>query len=155
MARPSKLTPAVHAAIVGHVKNGIPRPAAFAAAGVSPSTGSEWIRRGEGRDDRPEDEAFAVFATDIGVAEGEYQTRLLGVVHAAADAGDARHARWLLERRFPQHWGPHQVIQTEGESEPPLTLLRMAEMLGVWRNAREPCRVAGCASRAVIPHAYN
>jgi len=67
----------------------------------------------------------------------------------------ARHARWLLERRFPQHWGPHQVIQTEGESEPPLTLLRMAEMLGVWRNAREPCRVAGCASRAVIPHAYN
>ncbi|MDA2954111.1 MAG: hypothetical protein O2976_05805 [Actinomycetota bacterium] len=61
MARPSKLTPAVHAAIVGHVKNGLPRPAAFAAAGVSPSTGSEWIRRGEGRDDRPEDAAFTAF----------------------------------------------------------------------------------------------
>ena len=49
----------------------------------------------------------------------------------------ARHARCLLERRFPQHWGPRQVIQTEGESEPPLTLLRLADLLDIEEDQRE------------------
>lgn len=122
MARPTKLTDPVHKAVVGSVRAGLPRSAAFAAAGIHPDTGSEWIRRGTGRDDRPATDLYAAFARDIEAAEAEYQAELLGVIHTAVAAGDAKEARWLLERRFPQHWGREQPAAKSARDQHPLLI---------------------------------
>src|SRR5450631_1640342 len=74
---------------------GLPPTAAGELFGVGAHTVREWLRRGEGRDDRPNDEIFATFATRIRRAEAMRMTLLMNRVEIAGDNDDWRAAAWM------------------------------------------------------------
>ena len=108
--RPSKLTPQVQAAIVASIANGATRQAAADLAGIGAATVREWIARGEGRDpDRPATPELEDFAAEVRRAEASLEIRC---VETILESDNWRAAAWLLERRFPDRWGPsarHEV----------------------------------------------
>lgn len=104
----------MHAALLERVRDGLPITAAAESCGVSPATVREWLRRGEGRDDRPAQEPYATFATEVRAAEADLEREALECVQAAADRGTWRAAAWFLERRFPERWGRRRVVQAGG-----------------------------------------
>ena len=105
MPRRTSLTPAVSKALCDAMRTGLCLSHAAALVGVSPATVREWIRRGEGTDDRPEAEPYATFATATGKARAEGDVAMVAVINSAAEDGQWRAAAWLLERRNPQQWG--------------------------------------------------
>jgi hypothetical protein len=105
MSRTTVLTEPLMNKIVKAVKEfGMPPTAAGELFGVSAHTVREWLRRGEDRDDRPNDEIFATFATRIRRAEAMRMTLLMNRVEIAGDNGDWRAAAWMLGRRWPEQW---------------------------------------------------
>ena len=108
--RPCKLTPSIQAAIVASIANGATRQAAADLAGIGAATVREWIARGEGRDpDRPATPELEDFAAEVRRAEASLEIRCVETILAS---DNWRAAAWLLERRFPDRWGPsarHEV----------------------------------------------
>ncbi len=112
VGRKTLFTEWVADAIVGMVERGIPPVKAGLALGISADTMREWLRRGEDRDDRPTDEAFAAFAVRIHFAEQVYMDGLVSAVrHEANLEGGWRAAAWLLEHRWPELWGKRKHAQ--------------------------------------------
>jgi transposase-like protein len=99
MARKTKLTPEVHQRIVQYVRAGNFRITAAAAAGISPVTLRDWLRRGA-RGEAP----FDSFREDVDAAEAQAEARLVTLVAKAAEH-DWRAAAWHLERRVHKRWG--------------------------------------------------
>jgi hypothetical protein len=72
MARPTKLTPEVQAAIVEAIRAGSFDWVAAQAAGIDPATFREWMGRGDGRDpDRPATPQYAAFAAEVRQARAQ------------------------------------------------------------------------------------
>ncbi len=93
-------TAAIGDAIVSGAERGVPLEVSARAVGVSSGAVREWLRRGEGRDDRPVTEEFATFAQCYRKAEEAFVTKAIaGIESAGADSWQA--LAWLLERRFP------------------------------------------------------
>ncbi len=112
VGRKTLLTEWVADTIVAMVERGIPPVKAGLALGISANTMREWLRRGEGRDDRPTDAAFATLATRIHFAEQVYMDGLVAAVrYEAVREGGWRAAAFLLERRWPDLWGKQQHAQ--------------------------------------------
>jgi hypothetical protein len=87
-------------AIVSGAERGVPLETTARAVGISGNTAREWLRRGEGRDDRPVTEELASFAKRYRKAEADFIALAIGGIQAAgADSWQA--LAWLLERRFP------------------------------------------------------
>jgi hypothetical protein len=131
MARPTKLTPAIHKAIVRAVSRGVPLERASALVQVDQYTVLEWIRRGEGREGRhrPQTKLYAQFACDIQKARAQDEARRVARINAAGQGGtvlyestitypdgrierEVKHAApqwqadaWHLERSRPEAWG--------------------------------------------------
>ena len=82
--QPTKLTPKVFKAIVKSVRNGNYFSTACEAAGVSEKTGDEWLRRGEGKDDRKKTKLYAEFATEIRQAKAHAEEVMVSVLKKAA-----------------------------------------------------------------------
>lgn len=68
MARPTKLTPAVQAAIVNAATEGVPLSRAAQLAGVNKYTVLEWLARGQGTDGRSQTPHYTQFAHAIAYA---------------------------------------------------------------------------------------
>ena len=68
MARTTVITDELTDAMCELVEAGLPIPVAGEAVGVSRVTVREWLRRSEDRDDRPNGDAYATFATRVRVA---------------------------------------------------------------------------------------
>ena len=139
MGRPTNLTPALTAAVADLLREGVTRAAAFASVGIAPSTGAEWIRRGEDRDDRPGGDLYATFAAQVRAAEADHEGRMLALIDSAAAASPAdwRAAAWILERRYPERWSARRQIDAPA-TEHALTLLRLADLLDVGEGERQP-----------------
>lgn len=105
MPRRTSLTPAVSKALCDAMRTGLCLSHAAALVGISPATVREWIRRGEGTDDRPDAEPFATFATAMRKARADGDVAMVAVINSAAEDGQWRAAAWMLERRNPQQWG--------------------------------------------------
>lgn len=129
MPRTTALTPELAAAIIALVEKGLHPAAAGEALGVSRATVNEWIRRGEGRDDRSEGEPYATFATETRAAEARVLARVVEAWTGAALAGDWRAGMAWAARRFPDEWGDKPRPQVEGGEL--ITLQRLAEMMDV------------------------
>lgn len=110
--RPSKLTPEVRDRLFNAIAIGATMDLACRCAGLNPSTVSEWVRRGEGRDKRPPTPEFAEFAADIRRAIADSELKLLSR-WSAASKHDWRAAMALLARRFPERWSDNRRIQVE------------------------------------------
>jgi hypothetical protein len=130
MPRPSKLTPALQAAIVQAVSQGVPFTQAAWVAGIADATALEWLQRGEGsHPTRPSTARFAAFAEAMKKAEAQDEARRVERINQAAQGGTITHEKtitkangdvirevsrampqwqadaWHLERKYPERWG--------------------------------------------------
>ena len=109
MARPTKLTPEVHAAIVEAVSIGATYKDAAGAAGVSYVTFLNWMKRG-GKATRGE---FFEFFSAIETTKHQLHARLASVIVKAAANGDYRAADLYLTKRDKENWGNSINVTTE------------------------------------------
>ena len=88
MPRRTKLTPAIHKAIVTAVTGGVPLERAAALADIALFTVQEWIRRGDGtHHNRTALEPYATFAKDIKKAYAEDEARRVLRINQAGQGG--------------------------------------------------------------------
>lgn len=99
MARPTKLTPEIHTAIVTSITNGNYAIIAAKAAGISETSYYEWLKRGTEGDNPPS--PFAEFAEAIACAEAKAEARSVGIL---AGSDDWRAHTEYLKRRYPNRW---------------------------------------------------
>ena len=95
-------TPQAVERVLRGVEAGLARSRAAALAGLSAGTLLAWERLGLEGDTRYTELAEALARADVAAEE----TLLKVIRDAAVDDGDWKAAAWVLERRFPQAWGP-------------------------------------------------
>jgi hypothetical protein len=129
MARPTRLTPQVHEAIVRAVTAGVPLAQAAALVGVGRSTVLEWIQCGEGRLPRGGQARYTAFSDAITGARAVDEARRIARLEAAGRGGLVLHEKtttypdgrtitekqfappdwksdaWFLEHAYPERWG--------------------------------------------------
>jgi len=111
--RPSKLNAVTKARLLTAIKRGAHLDVACRSAGVEYATVCEWRQRGEGRHPtRKATKEYAEFAEEITRAIADSEMALLTTIRQAAEV-DAVHARWILERRFPERWANTQRIELQ------------------------------------------
>ncbi len=104
MARPRKLTPRIAARLVDALNQGAAIDVAANYVGVSRRIVYKWIEDGRAADGG----RLAVFADLVDQALASAELRLQLVVKKEAQS-NWKAAAWLLERRFPERWGPRRV----------------------------------------------
>ena len=103
MARPSKRTPELQAAIERALEIGNTRTAAALGAGIDRGTFAAWCRR------------YPAFLRAVEKAEAVGQQRLVGQVALAART-TWQAAAWMLERRDPENWGRRERLEVAVEA---------------------------------------
>ncbi len=128
MGRPTKLTPAVSAAICESVKGGVYIETACQANNISTSTYYRWLDKA---DDPNADPIYKTFRDASARARGEAQVQHVLLVTQAART-DWRAAAWFLERSFPTHYGRQERIEVDtGAEGGAITLVGLAALMGV------------------------
>lgn len=113
VGRITKLTPDVQKRIITALEAGNYFETACEAAGISASTGHEWMARGRGTSNtRPQTELYAQFAEAVERASSKAEIDNLNLINKAARDGTWQAAAWWLERRFPNRWGRTRVELT-------------------------------------------
>lgn len=111
MARPTKLTPETHSAIVEAILHGATYKDAAEAAGVWYTTFNEWMRKGE----EAKSGQFYEFNHAVRQAEAQCRLNMTRVIQSAAAKGDWKAAEAYLKRRDRQNWGDNVDVTTGGE----------------------------------------
>ena len=111
MGRHSKLTPEVEERIVSSIKSGNFRNTAAKWAGIDERTLRRWMRAGSKSRKGP----FKDFVRRVLEAEKAAEMRCVALVMKAA-SGDAKHAEWWLERKYPQRWGRKERHEVTGKN---------------------------------------
>lgn len=91
---------------------------AIAASGVSRATFMRWMQRGKSK--RVSDVVFADLRERVEKARAEGEVRMVTVIAAAAQKGDWRAALAMLEREYPERWGPVGVRMRDDGPPPPV-----------------------------------
>lgn len=129
VGRPSKLTPLVKERLLNALKRGAHIETACSAAGVDYTTVREWMQRGQGTHPRrSQAKEFIEFAEEMTRAIADSEMALLTIIRQAGHT-DARHAAWIMERRFPERWANTQRIQVQVEKEVEAELEQMFDSL--------------------------
>ena len=104
MARPTKLTPEIMAAIVRQIELCVPPEVAAGAFGVARPTYYQWLQRGRGEleDTRPAEPIYIQFVDEVERAERQAESTL--VMLAVSKARNTQEALMVLERRFGGTW---------------------------------------------------
>jgi len=110
--RQSKLTPAMHKAVVKHVKRGNWIYTAGKALGLNRRTIMIWMQIGRGEHpDRPAEEPYTSFATDVEAAFAEAEIQIVDELRTAEDW---RAGAWLLEHGPSRdRWAPNITISAQ------------------------------------------
>ena len=113
MARPTKLTPGLSAAIVKAIRAGNYPEVAAESEGVSGASYYLWMKRGEAGE-----APFSEFFESVTRAKARAERRMVHLVRTAA-INDAHAAQWFLERSRPDRWGrrDHVVVETRVQEE--------------------------------------
>lgn len=98
MARPTKRTPAVEAAILAGLRAGLTRTAAAESNGVERTQLYRWMAR------------FATFRNAVMQAEAQAEVRATVTLRQAGE-GDWHAALAWLERRRPDDWGRRDRVE--------------------------------------------
>jgi hypothetical protein len=106
----SKFSLEIQRAIVESLRGGNYLEPSAEAAGVSRQTVLEWIRRGEGRDDRSCEPEFEAFALAVRQARAEAERNAVRALTAAMPE-DWRAAEAWLKRARPDRWTDRQQVQ--------------------------------------------
>lgn len=109
----ASLTKALGKRICDRLSQGLPFGLACQAEGVSSNTADEWVRRGEGRDERPGTPLMEWFAAEKKKARARWaQSRIQEIVKDESWQSSA----WALERTMPEHFGrPADRIEVTGQ----------------------------------------
>lgn len=106
IGRPVSFDPVVGERIAVHIRNGAPWEFACSAEGIMRQTASYWLEQAKaGNAD------YAAFLSVIERAEGQAVTEMSAEIRKAASGGKGESSdlwtsrAWLLERRWPQHFG--------------------------------------------------
>ena len=113
--RKTKLTPQLQTRLCGFLSQGLPIKAACHICKVAERTYHAWVSRGEKGEPMFED-----FFSAASRARATYLKYLIGRVHMAAEKGkkgDWRAYAFLLERRFPQYFGPTEPRPLPSEKQ--------------------------------------
>ena len=114
--RPTKLTPAVHDAIVGMTREGNYAEVSAQAAGISGPTFWRWMKRGE---EEP-GSIYERFREDILKARAEAENEAIKIIKGAALDGTWQAAAWYLERSKPERWRLRQTTEMTGKDGGPI-----------------------------------
>jgi hypothetical protein len=109
--RPTKLTGAIQAKVCEAIRGGNYRETAALWAGVPPETLSRWMKKPGAK--------FVAFRRAVLEAERAAEIRAVALVMKAA-AEDPNHAKWWLERKFPERWGRRERHELMGEGGGPV-----------------------------------
>lgn len=101
--RPSKLTPALTAAVVELLLRGNYRSDVARAAGIGFTTFRRWMRTGR----QYPDGIYGRFRQAVESAESTFKTRAVGTVTSAGE-DDPRLLLEYLARRYPQQFGAYR-----------------------------------------------
>jgi hypothetical protein len=116
MARPIKLTPAVHDAIVKLVGSGAFVETACEEVGIHKATYYRWLELAEDPDET--DSRYAAFYDAVTRARAEFENRTLDVI-ARARPADWKAAAWLLERLHPTRYSNMRKVELTGKDGAP------------------------------------
>jgi transposase len=115
--RPTKRNAVTVARIVDSVAHGSPLNMACAAAGVSSSSLARWRSGPAGK----------AISDSLQKAEGQFIEHHLAIIRQAATAGTWTASAWLLERRYPEHFG--RRLQTEKHVDQHITVESSQELI--------------------------
>lgn len=106
--RPTKLTPETQERILKAIREGNYREVAAQWAGVAPETLYRWLSR-----DR---EPYRQFRHALLEAEQAAEIRMVARIMKMAEK-DPNHAKWWLERKFPDRWGRRPTPSLEDKKK--------------------------------------
>jgi transposase len=140
MARPTKLTDDIRDRLAALLRAGVGVDAAAEAVGIAPSTFRAWVQRGER--DGPRDAPYRAFREVVERARGEHEAILVAAMSRAAGRGSWRAAAWVLEREFPERWGPpeHRAAAAPDGLEVPDELAALRKRAKGRRDAKHDPR---------------
>jgi hypothetical protein len=119
---PPTLSEAIVAQLESLVRAGNYLTSAITAAGLARRTFYDWWKRGEPAGELAEDRPFRAMRERIEHARAEGEARNVALIARAA-AENWIAAAWLLERQYPERWGPVSVRLREGDEAAPATPL--------------------------------
>jgi len=155
--RPTKLTPAIHEAIVQAVSVGVPYLQAAILAGIGESTAKQWRQRGEGTHERPALGRFVAFVADLEKAEAQDEAQRIARINAAGRGGAVTYEKtityadghvvrevkrtapewtadaWHLERKYPDRYG--RRVQADVTVNIQALVAKIAEEMGLDTSA--------------------
>jgi hypothetical protein len=145
VGRSSLLTPEVQQRIVEKIRAGTFDWVAARSAGISPRTFSEWMARGEERDDRTCEPVFAQFAVEVRRAQAEARSEAEIVVRKEAPLAWLRYGPgrdrpgepgWTdsteVTNRFPDNGAPAFILvfgQTKTDHRPAIDTTAVRDAL--------------------------
>lgn len=106
--RPSKFTPERRAAIVDAIRNRIPYEYAAEANGICEATLYIWLDQAKTHQAQGIDSEYTIFLEDIKRAEMQRMREHSDMIAAKPERWQAD--AWLLERRWPKHYGPNAQL---------------------------------------------
>lgn len=124
--RPSKLTPDAMDKIIEAIRAGNYKDVACEWAGVPQRTVRDWMKWGK---ERPDSE-YGEFRRKVRTAEKAAEVQLVGEVRLAAKR-DAKHAEWLLARRWPERWARTEKLEHSGRNGDPISLFQAQAQMPV------------------------
>lgn len=108
IGRPTKFTPERREAIIGAISRRVPYEFAAEANGICEDTLYDWLNTARVHRMQEIDSDYTRFSEDIKRAEMEKILYSSDMVAAQPERWQA-HA-WLLERRWPKHYGPNSQL---------------------------------------------
>ena len=117
MARPTKLTPDRHTAILQAILAGNYAETAARYAGVTSATFYNWMNRG--RDAKSG--LYMEFFDAVENAKAQAETRDVALIERAANE-TWQAAAWMLERKFPDRWGRRERTELSGPGGGPIQM---------------------------------
>ena len=106
--RPSKFTPERCASIIDAISHRIPYEYAAEANGISEETLYEWLRIARAHRNEGIDSNYTVFSEGLKRAEMTRMREHSDMIAAKPERWQAD--AWLLERRWPKHYGPNSQL---------------------------------------------
>lgn len=132
------------------LENGLPRTEALALVNLPHRTYSRWMQQGQAEDDTDPDSPptfYWHFWRSVMRAEAMFAMAAVALITQAARRGSWRAAAWLLERKYPDMWGPPRSRQRRSDDEAPApdhvrvdeaALMRKIDAIRARRNELSP-----------------
>ena len=132
MGRPTKLTKETQERFLEALKMGLPYELCAEYAGITSTTFYDWMKRGKAEPDS----RYAKFSNAVKTEQGASALAVMARIREAANNGQWQAGAWILERRFPQHFGRRQQIEHAGSIDTNPDADEMAERIAsrIWEE---------------------